>query len=108
MFKKLRGKFAALGMDQNYIARKIGLDRSSVSLRMTGRREWTLSEIYAVMDLINEPYERLNEYFPKGGRDVPTTQKAQSPIPRIEEGGGSIEITLRISVESNGRVILKT
>ncbi len=67
MFLKLRGKMKELDIDQAYLAKKIGLCEVSISLRMNRKREWTLTEIYAVMDLIHEPYERLSEFFPKDG-----------------------------------------
>lgn len=67
LFLKLRVKMYELGVDQSYLSSKIGLGITSISLRMTCKREWSLSEMYAVMDLIQEPYEKLHEYFPKDG-----------------------------------------
>jgi DNA-binding XRE family transcriptional regulator len=67
MFRKLRGIFAELEFDQAYIAEKLHVSQQSISNRMRGKYPWTLDEMYAVMDLIQEPYERLHEYFPKGG-----------------------------------------
>ena len=37
MFNRLRGKFKELGMDHKYVAKKLNLDKSSISLRMTGK-----------------------------------------------------------------------
>lgn len=76
MFRKLRGKLRELNMDQAYIAKKLGLSEVTISLRMTGKREWLLSEMYAVMDLIQEPYEKLHEYFPKDGGVTAQKRKA--------------------------------
>lgn len=67
MFRKLRGKLAELDIDQVYLSKKIGISRATVSTKMSGHSPWTLSEMYAVMDLIGEPYTLLHEYFPKGG-----------------------------------------
>jgi predicted transcriptional regulator len=66
-FGKLRGKLTEMDIDQMYLAEKIGLSDVTISLRMTGKREWLLSEMYAVLDLINETEEKLHEYFPKDG-----------------------------------------
>jgi len=68
MFRKLRGILAELEIDQAYLAKHLGVSQQSVSNRMRGKYPWTLSETYAVMDLIQEPYERLHIYFPKNGK----------------------------------------
>lgn len=67
MFRKLRGKLREMEIDQRYIAGRFGVTQASVSHRMTGAVPWTITEMYAVMDLIQEPYEKLHEYFPKDG-----------------------------------------
>lgn len=67
MFRKLRGKLKEMDIDQAYLSEKLSLSEVTISLRMTGKRDWLLSEIYAVMDLIQEPYEKIPEYFPKNG-----------------------------------------
>lgn len=38
---------------------------------LTGKYSWRLDEMYAIMDLIQEPYEKLHEYFPKNGAAEP-------------------------------------
>lgn len=68
MFRKLRGKIVAVGIDQIYLGEKLGLCESSVSARMTGKIDWRLNEMYAVLDLIHEPPETLNVYFPRNGQ----------------------------------------
>jgi len=68
VFRKLRGKLKELDVDQKYLAKLFDLSQSSVSHRLTSLTPWTLDEMYFVMDLIHEPYEKLHEYFPKGGR----------------------------------------
>ena len=68
MFGKLRGKLVEMDIDYTYLSKEIDLGVTSISLRMTGKREWQLTEMYAILDLINEPYNRLHEYFPKGGQ----------------------------------------
>ena len=65
MFRKLRGKLCEMDLDQEYLAEKLGICVMSVSRKMTGKRPWALPEMYAVMDLIQEPYEKLHIYFPK-------------------------------------------
>lgn len=67
MFRKLRGKLRELDIDQSYLAKKLDICVMSISRKMTGKSPWTSDEMYAVMDLIQEPYEKLHEFFPKGG-----------------------------------------
>lgn len=68
MFRKLRGKLRELDIDQSYMADQLDLCQAAVSHRMTSRTPWRLNEMYIVMDLIGEPYDRLHIYFPPGGR----------------------------------------
>ena len=68
MFRKLRGRLKELDIDQAYLAERLGLARETVSRKMTGRLLWTIGEMYMIMDLIHESYEKLHEYFPKNGR----------------------------------------
>ena len=67
MFRKLRGALKEYDIDQTYLADKLNVCAMSISRKMTGRTPWTLPEMYAVLDLINVPCERLHEYFPRGG-----------------------------------------
>ena len=68
MFLKLRGRLQELGIDHKYLAKKLKMCPASLSGRMTGRIQWQMSEMYAVMDVIRIQHDRLHEYFPKGGK----------------------------------------
>ena len=102
MFKLLRGKLRELGMDQEYIALKIGISRSWLSFKLTGKRTWTLTEMYAIMDLINEPDAKLNEYFPRGGHDIQPMPQKREQVP-----AEPFEIKIYVTVEANGNVVAK-
>jgi hypothetical protein len=67
VFRKLRGRLRELDIGQEYLADKLGVCLMSISRSFTGKRPWTLTEMYAIIELINEPYEKLHEYFPKNG-----------------------------------------
>lgn len=67
MFRKLRGKLKEFDIDQSFLAEKLGICSMSVSHKFTGKAEWQLGDMYAVLDLIHEPPEQLNAYFPRGG-----------------------------------------
>lgn len=107
MFKKLRGKLKEIDIDQTYLAKFFDLSQASVSHRLTGKCAWTLTEMYSLMDIIKEPYEKLHEYFPKGGRDDQAISKShiRAIKNRPEEKYRSelIEIALRIMYELDGK-----
>lgn len=67
-FSALRIAIAGMGLIQDDIADFFGLSKASVSSRFTGRIPWSLTEMYQLMDLIKEPDEKLNYYFPRGGK----------------------------------------
>ena len=69
-FGKLRGKMTEMDIDQEYLAGYLCICGMSVSRKFTRKRPWTLNEMYAVMDLIREPHEKLHEYFPKNGKSA--------------------------------------
>ncbi|MGL4483550.1 MAG: helix-turn-helix domain-containing protein [Anaerovoracaceae bacterium] len=70
---KLKGKMAEAGINQNELADKMGLSRNSVSRKLTGSSEFTLSEaekICIILD-INEPKGIFFEKaFPNTQREV--------------------------------------
>lgn len=68
MYRKLRGKLKEIDADQKYIAKKLNVSSVCISQKMTGKHQWKLDEMYFLMDLIREPYEKLHEYFPKNGQ----------------------------------------
>ena len=65
MFRKLRGRLREMDIDQKCLAKLLGVNQSAISHRFTGITSWTLGEMYIIMDLIKESYEKLHEYFPK-------------------------------------------
>lgn len=67
MYRKLRGKLREMGIDQKYLAGFFGISQASVSHRFTGSVPWTIPEAYTIMNLIQEPCERLHEFFPRDG-----------------------------------------
>lgn len=67
MFRKLRGKLKEFDIDQAYLASKFGCSTMTISHCMTGKKQWTLDWMYAILDMIAEPYEQLYVYFPRGG-----------------------------------------
>lgn len=65
--KKLRGRMMEMGVDAQWLGRKIGLSPSSFSHRMTGRSPWKSDEMYKILDLLRLPETDLAMYFPRNG-----------------------------------------
>lgn len=74
-YASLRAKMQKLNMDQEYIGRQMNMNVMSVSNRFTGKTPWKLDEMYAVLDIIGEPDEKLSEYFPRNGINLTPAKK---------------------------------
>lgn len=67
MFRKLRGALRRRDITGSYLGEVLGLSAIAISRRMTGKVQWRLDEMYAILKLIDEEPERLHEYFPAAG-----------------------------------------
>ena len=68
-FQHLRGLITDNGDTQEDAAHAICLGVTAFSQKMNSRREWTIGEMYGLMDRYNAPYDQLHYYFPKYGRN---------------------------------------
>lgn len=66
-FLKLRHAIEAADYTHAEFAPKIGIKHTAFSQRLNGRKQWTLKEMYATLDLLGIPYTALPEYFPPNG-----------------------------------------
>lgn len=74
-YASLRAKMQKLNMDQEYIARQMHMNVMSISNRFTGKTPWKMDEMYAVLDIIGEPDEKLSEFFPRNGINLSAAKK---------------------------------
>lgn len=63
-FLKLRAKMLELDINEQYLAKKLELSSQSISNRLNNRYPWTLWEMYAALEILREPPERLFDFFP--------------------------------------------
>ena len=70
-YGKLRGKMREKGINGDYLARKLDTTPQSVSHRMTGKSPWRMDEMYNILSMLGEPDNKLSEYFPRNGIDLP-------------------------------------
>lgn len=68
MFKKLKTVMYANDIDQKMLSGVIGKSQTYVTRRITGRAPFDMDEVYTICDYLQIPYEKIPEYFPKGGQ----------------------------------------
>lgn len=68
MFCKLKGRIAENEMDQKCIREAIGKSQTYVTQRMTGRKPWTMDDVYTLCDLLNIQTSEIPLYFPREGK----------------------------------------
>lgn len=66
-YRKLRAKMLEMGVDAEWLGRKIGLSAASFSHRMTGRIPWKMTEVFQILDILHLPETDLLMYFPRNG-----------------------------------------
>jgi hypothetical protein len=49
---------------------ELDCEEHSVSKAMMAKRPWKISEMYKILDLINEPHSRMHEFFPPNGKSA--------------------------------------
>lgn len=76
-YAKLRGALKSLGIEQIDVAEALGRSTCYVSHRYTGREPWKQDEMYKMMELINEPVERIHEFFPPDGIEKKSAKTAE-------------------------------
>ena len=84
-YRYLRKRLRELGIDLPYFAELMDFStQQTIYDRLSGRTPWKIREIYQVMDIIKEPYERIPVVFPPDGveykqRGRPKRERQKSP-----------------------------
>lgn len=64
-FRLVKGAMMQQGIEQKYLCELMNRSQKYISERMTGRRGWSLWDMYFLMDLLNIPHDQMHIYFPK-------------------------------------------
>ena len=64
-FRLIKSKMIEKDITQIYLSELIGKSSFYIMERMTGRRGWTMEDMYFLMDLLHIPYDQMHIYFPK-------------------------------------------
>lgn len=70
LYNQLKTQMANADIDQIYLASCMRKSQTYITNRMTGRYPWTADDMYQIMDILNYPYERMYELFPKDGKNI--------------------------------------
>ncbi len=66
-YLELRYQLLAQDMSFEDLGECCGLTANVLSTRFTGRVDWSLHEMYAIMDALQLPMEEMAKYFPRNG-----------------------------------------
>lgn len=62
-YSKLRGKIREKGYTQEEIAKKIGIDKSTLSLRLNNQSLFIQDEIFEMVKILDISAEEIKPYF---------------------------------------------
>ena len=64
-YHKLKCRMFEQEVRQEDIAKDLGVSKTFVSRRMTGKDQWELDVVYKVCDILAIPYTEISVYWPK-------------------------------------------
>lgn len=62
-YPKIRGAIREKYGTQAAFAKELGVNPSTLIKKLSGKVEWTLSEVQLAAKLLGIPYEQISEYF---------------------------------------------
>lgn len=65
LYTNLRKEFCGLELTQKDIGKALGRSMNYVSMCLSGKSEWTISECYQLLRLIGRKPEEITEFFPQ-------------------------------------------
>ena len=66
-FRELRKEMKKQQLDVDGLAELCGCSKTTMYSALRGAREWTLEEMYIVLDALGMPYEAMPKIFPRHG-----------------------------------------
>ena len=62
-FSKLKGRIVECGLNQGKLAKALGISHTSFSLKINGKRDFTLTELMTMAKVLNMNSEDVGLYF---------------------------------------------
>ena len=81
-YSELRRACKVRGITYDDISKRLSIGTTTVSNKINGKFPWTQEEMYALLDMLREPYRKMHLYFPPGGVYAGT---ADDPPPTAED-----------------------
>ena len=83
--QKLKDKIAEKGLLNNFIAEKIGINKSTFSLKINGDRKFTIDEFKNLCTLLNISNEERNSIFFEDDVDKNNNKLPTPSSPQMED-----------------------
>jgi len=69
-YSKLRSLMLENDITQADLCEIMHRSKRYITLRFTAQYSWPQNEMYFLMDLLNYPYDKMHELFPKEGKKI--------------------------------------
>ena len=74
MYRKLKGRMAENEIDQKCIREALGKSQTYITQRMTGRKPWTMDDVYILCNLLDISNGEISVFFPPKGEGTVVRQ----------------------------------
>lgn len=69
-YTALRRLCKAEGYDYTALSERLGKGKNYIVERFGARQPWSMDDAYIICDALRQPYDRIPELFPRGGKEV--------------------------------------
>lgn len=74
-YKALRNYITQQDMTCEMLAEEIGIGKSTMSMKMNCRLQWTVDEMWRIMDALSIPAHEMHKVFPRNGQNEPGVKR---------------------------------
>ena len=74
-YQLLRELLRSRGISNEILAEELDEHVTTISRKMNGHSAWTCEQMWQIMELINQPGNRLGDVFPKNGQNEPEARR---------------------------------
>lgn len=69
LYRTLRAEMVKQNVTRDDLSKWLGCSKATVSADFTGKRSFSMQDVYIIMDKLNLPYTEIATYFPPNGID---------------------------------------
>lgn len=69
LFRTLRAELLRQNVSRDELADLLGCSKATLSADFTGRRSFSMQDVYIIMDRLSLPYADISRFFPPNGID---------------------------------------